>query len=358
MRGNKLINQITFMLDAIYYYNTVRQYLIAILIVFLFILLAKLIHYFVEYFLAGFFKKTKNRLDNKILELVYLPLVFFIVILGFYIGLSYLSFPENVNHYVLNTLKALFILDAIYFIFKFLDIVTVIFLRPIVKRTKSKLDDQIVPLLERFIKLIIAVLAIFVALENLGVDMKSLLTGLGIGGIAMALAAKDTLANIFGSISVVTDQPFYIGDIIRFKDYEGVVTDLGIRSTRIRTFDTTEITIPNSEFSASTIENISKRKAVKKTMSFLLHPSNNHKKIEKAKKIIEGILKKESGILKEYYVALIGFDLFGYQIKVVYWVKYTGSYKPYLETRHKIHYEIVKRFEKEKIPLGFRGIKK
>jgi len=342
------------MLDTIYFHNSVRDYLISFLVLFLFILLAKLVYYLLEYPLERFVTKTKTKIDDKILDIIYLPIIFYVVIFGFYLSASFLTFSDKVGHYAHNIITALLIINSIYFAFKILDIIMVIFLRPIVKKTKSKLDDQLVPLIQRFIKLIIAVFAIFIALENLGVDMISLLTGLGIGGIAVALAAKDSLSNLFGSLSVAMDQPFYIGDIIRFKDYEGVVIDLGIRSTRIRTFDTTEITIPNSELTSSTIENISKRKAVKKVIDIKLSPKNTAKNLERAKTIIEKILEKDPGILKEYYVALIGFDIWGYDMKIVYWVKYNGTYKPYLEVRHRLHSEIVKNLEKAKIPLAFR----
>ncbi len=342
------------MLDTIYFNNSLRSYLIAALVVFLFILIAKLVYYLLEYPLERFVTKTKTKVDDKILDIIYLPIIFYIIIAGFYFGFDFLTFPGKINAYVDNTVKALLILNSIYFAFKILDIIMIVFLRPVVAKTKSKLDDQLIPLIQRFIKLVIAIFAIFISLENLGVDMVSLLTGLGIGGIAVALAAKDSLSNLFGSLSVVMDQPFYIGDIVRFKDYEGVVIDLGIRSTRIRTFDTTEITIPNSELTANTIENISKRKAVKKVIDVKLSSKNTAKNLERAKVIIEKILEKEMGILKEYYVALIGFDIWGFDMKIVYWVKYNGSYKPYLEVRHRLHSEIVKNLEKAKIPLAFR----
>lgn len=126
-------------------------------------------------------------------------------------------------------------------------------------KTESDLDDQLVPLLSKTSKVFIVILAVLTIIQSLGVNVFSLVAGLGIGGLAIALAAKDTAANFFGSLMILFDQPFKRGDWIKVDDIEGTVTDIGFRSTRIRTFYDSEVVIPNSTVANANIDNMGRR---------------------------------------------------------------------------------------------------
>ena len=125
----------------------------------------------------------------------------------------------------------------------------------IASRTDNRLDDQIVPLLRKAAKTFLAVLAFILMAQNLGYSVSGLLAGLGIGGLALAMAAKDTLANLFGSLMILIDRPFHQGDWITFPGGDGVVEEIGLRSTRIRTFAKTVVSIPNQALANATVEN-------------------------------------------------------------------------------------------------------
>lgn len=133
------------------------------------------------------------------------------------------------------------------------------FLYKAAAKTQSTLDDQLVPLLNRTIKIFTIVLGTLVAIQNMGVNVLSLLAGLGIGGIAFALAAKDTVANFFGSIMILFDSPFQVGDWIKIGDMEGTVEEIGFRSTRIRTFYNSLVSVPNSDLMNARIDNMGRR---------------------------------------------------------------------------------------------------
>jgi len=111
----------------------------------------------------------------------------------------------------------------------------------------------------RTLKVFIVIVAFIAALQNFGFNVTGLLAGLGVGGLAVALAAQKTVENLFGSISLVADQPVRLGDVCRFGDTVGTVEDIGLRSTRIRTVTRTLVTIPNAQFSTMAIENLSVR---------------------------------------------------------------------------------------------------
>lgn len=125
--------------------------------------------------------------------------------------------------------------------------------------TKSRTDDQLVILLRKILRVIVVGVGVVFVLQNIDVDVSSLLAGLGIGGLALALAAKDTAANLFGSITLLVDQPFLVGDAINAAGVEGTVTEIGLRSTVVRTYEDTEVSVPNSKLANSNIENLSRR---------------------------------------------------------------------------------------------------
>lgn len=127
------------------------------------------------------------------------------------------------------------------------------------KATPNPLDDQIAPLLTRTLKVIVLALGTLSVLQNVGVNVMSILAGLGLGGLALALAAQDTAANLFGSITILFDRPFQLGEFIKVGDSEGEVEELGLRSTRIRAPTKTLITIPNAMMAKEKIENFGAR---------------------------------------------------------------------------------------------------
>ena len=139
-------------------------------------------------------------------------------------------------------------------LFKLADALAVL-LNELAAKTDSKLDDQVVPLLRKALKIFLAVLAFILVAQNLGYSVSGLLAGLGIGGLALAMAAKDTLANLFGSLMILIDRPFHVGDWITFPGGDGVVEEVGLRSTRVRTFAKTVVSIPNQALANATVEN-------------------------------------------------------------------------------------------------------
>jgi MscS family membrane protein len=120
----------------------------------------------------------------------------------------------------------------------------------------------VVPLGRRIVKVIVVLIVVLAALDNLGFEMTTLLAGLGVVGIAVALAAQKTIENLFGGISLVVDQPVRVGDFCKYGDSVGTVEDVGLRSTRVRTLDRTVVTIPNAQFASLNVENFARRDKV------------------------------------------------------------------------------------------------
>jgi MscS family membrane protein len=143
--------------------------------------------------------------------------------------------------------------------YRIVDILS-LYLVHLARGTESKLDDMLIPMLRKIVKIfVVAIGGVFVA-QNLDIEVGSLLAGLGLGGLAFALAAKDTVANIFGSITVLLDQPFQVGDWVVLDGIEGTVERVGFRSTRIRTFYNSLIAFPNAKLISGIVDNYGARR--------------------------------------------------------------------------------------------------
>lgn len=127
------------------------------------------------------------------------------------------------------------------------------------KTTESQIDDQLAPLATKTLKVLVVIVGVLIVLQNLGVNVTALLAGLGIGGVALAFAAQDTVANVFGTITILLDSPFKLGDRVKIGDTDGTIEEVGFRSTRIRTLYNSIVSIPNSVVAKEKIDNMTDR---------------------------------------------------------------------------------------------------
>lgn len=127
------------------------------------------------------------------------------------------------------------------------------------KTTETQIDDQLAPLATKTLKVLVVITGVLIILQNLGVNVTALLAGLGIGGVALAFAAQDTVANVFGTITILLDTPFKLGDRVKIGDTDGTVEEVGFRSTRIRTLYNSVVTLPNSVVAKEKIDNLTDR---------------------------------------------------------------------------------------------------
>jgi MscS family membrane protein len=160
--------------------------------------------------------------------------------------------------YYEHILKALFAIHLIRVIYYAVDALGYVMMN-IAEKTESTMDDYLVPFANKTLKFLVVILGILLVMQSFGLNVMSLMAGLGLGGLALALAAQDTAANLFGSVTILIDNPFKIGDWVKVKDMEGTVEEIGFRSTRVRTFYNSVITIPNAMMAKETIDNMGVR---------------------------------------------------------------------------------------------------
>ena len=239
----------------------VWRLLLALALVFLGLLSRRIIRWVFGGFLKRRAGKTRVQWDDDLVELVPRPLALVLQVLVWF-GIAFLlqlpDEPTNIRRFVINGLMAALAVAVTWVAFRLLDVLSRAADRAATK-TETRLDDQLVPLLRKTLKVFLAFIVAVVVVDKMGYSVASVIASLGIGGLALALAAKDTVANFFGSVVVFTDQPFHVGDWVEFGGVEGIVEEVGMRTTRIRRFDKSLATVPNQTFTNTTIVNHSKR---------------------------------------------------------------------------------------------------
>jgi MscS family membrane protein len=305
-----------------FYWNTVGEWLLALGIILASIILGRVVFWVLSNVVKKLTQKTKTNLDDIIIDMVEEPLSFAVAILGIWYGLDSLNLPD-VGHVWINRIYYLLIIFNIaWLINRVLDALIEEYLVPIIEKSESDLDDQLLPILRKGIHAAVWIMAVIVGLNNAGYDVGALIAGLGIGGLAFALAAQDTVANFFGGVTIFVDKPFTVNDWIIIDGHEGIVEEVGIRSTRIRTFPGRLITIPNKVFAESAIENVSVEPSRRVILMLGLTYDTDHSRIREALNILAEIHEKFSSHLEEKHLEL--FDSFGdfsLNVKFIYYIK-------------------------------------
>lgn len=167
------------------------------------------------------------------------------------------------------------------------------------KQTDSTMDDMLAPFITKSLKVFVVIVGFLLTIQNMGINVMSILAGLGLGGLALALAAQDTAANLFGSITIFLDQPFKVGDWVKIQDVEGTVEEIGFRSTRIRTFYNSLIAIPNSIVAKEKLDNMGVRPLRRIRHNFGLNYSTPPHKIEEFCEAVRYIIMQDEKVVKD-----------------------------------------------------------
>ena len=254
--------------------------------------------------------------------------------LTWWAGLNLLALPANALVVLLLSVKFLACLSTVWGAYRLVDLIAA-YLKDAVANTSSKLDDALVPLVTKTIKVFVTVMGIVFIADNLDIDVTSLLAGLGLGGLAFALAAKDVAGNLFGSITVLLDQTFHVGDWVIIGDVEGTVEHIGFRSTRIRTFYNSLVSVPNSNLITANVDNMGRRFYRRLSCKFSIAYNTPPDRIEAFCEGIREIVRQHPYTRKNYFhVYLNEFSASALEILVyVFWQ--TPEWGTELRERHR-----------------------
>ena len=225
-----------------------------------------------------------------------------------HIGFKFLSLKEQWDVFLYPPLTVILAFSLIQISWQFLDLFEKIISLKWEEKSRQKKEQSsisitkhLLPYSKKIVKSLIAIVAVLIFLQNSGINVSSLLAGLGIGGIAIALAAKETLGDFFGGFAVIADKPFSVGDWIICNEVEGTVEDIGFRSTKVKTFYDSLLTIPNSVISDSVIDNLGKRQARRTRATLDLTYDTSPEKIQAFVEGVKNIIKSNSHTRKDYY---------------------------------------------------------
>ena len=280
------------MLETVFLGNTIKMWGISILIIVGTFFVVKLLTLFINKVLRPFTSKTQNRLDDVIIYSLEPPVKFAVILLGIWIAIHRLVYPDSFVKIVDSAYKILIVLDITWVFAR-------LFGRLLQAYWGYRSDGQankMMPVVKRAILVVVWVIGIVMALSNVGVDISALLGTLGIGGIAFALAAQDTVKNIFGAFTIFTDKPFSIGDTIRVDGLEGTVIDVGVRSTRILGYDRRIITLPNFKITDASITNISSEPMRRVSVQLSLTYDTSAEKMQEALDILKALPTKVENV--------------------------------------------------------------
>lgn len=323
--------------------NTVEEWSVSLLILVITIAIAKLISLINRKVILPFTKKTQNKLDDILFEALESPLIFAISLLGIWISIHNLSYPQEYIKIIDTAYRILITLNATWFFARLSNgLISVYWTRFGKSKESSKQDQRMMPILNRTITIIIWITGLFTALSNVGVNISALLGTLGIGGIAFALAAQDTIKNVFAAFTILTDKPFSIGDTIRIDSYEGTVIDVGIRSTKIRNYDKRIITLPNYKISDTSVINISAEPMRRVVMKIGLTYDTTPEKMEEAMSILRDMPNRIDFVsLKDLTAYFTDFADSAMIITFIYYIEKKGDNT---QVRSNVNMEILKMF--------------
>ncbi len=255
-------------------------------------------------FLVDFLRFISNRRNgrwlNEIVDAFSGPAGWLGAILFWYIAVYVFGFEGNALVLLRVILKIALSGVILWLLYRLLNVLSVFFIEAAAK-TESTLDDQLLPLLSKSLKIFIIIFGVLIIIQNLGVNVVSLLAGLGIGGFAIAFAAKDMVANFFGSLMILFDSPFQVGDWIKVGNAEGTVEEIGFRSTKIRTFYNSLISVPNADLAAKEVDNMGRREYRRIREELGITYDTPPEKIEAFLEGIKNIIKANRYTKKDYF---------------------------------------------------------
>lgn len=241
-----------------YYGNTVGEWLTTFLMILGAVILGRAAYWVISRSLKIGLSRNKFRFDDVLLDALEEPVVMLFTLIAVRAIVNRLTLDALLLRSVDNVLGMVYALVVAWLFTRFYEAIHNSYLKPWVGKTSGAFDDQILPLIRRGLMVIVWVLAVIIGLNNAGYDVGTVLAGLGIGGLAVALAAQDTVSNIFGGITIFAQKPFLAGDLIEFDGKQYTVKEIGWRATIAEDWNTGyKVTIPNSKFTSGIIANVS-----------------------------------------------------------------------------------------------------
>lgn len=349
-------------LNDIFLGNSVRNYLTFLGILLFGLIFKRIFSRLLSRVLYKIFKSKQSGTDSSFfVALLLRPIEMLIFLITLYVAINQLDFPLNEIIFKRSSLSGkvpivyqikliqvvdklfqlLFIISFCRIILRIIDFIAHIFLFK-ASATESRSDDQMVPFVKELTKIIAIILAVFVVLGSVfNLNVATIIAGLGIGGIAVALAAQDTLQNLLGSFTIFADKPFVVGDTVRIDKYEGTIEKVGFRSTLIRTLDKTLVIIPNKKMVDSPLENLSQRSSHRMKFTVGLKYDTPSDVMMKIAEEVKQYINSRSLIEEDTTVTFDTISESALNIQIQYFIKVSEG-ADYARIKEEINFQIIK----------------
>ena len=341
------------MLEQTFYNNTLHDWLISLIIIAAAIVLNKTIVLLNKHLIQKLTSKTKNRLDDILFKMLQAPVLLGVILFAIWIAAKRLELGAQAERAIYLSFRVLTVINATWFVARLVNALLEEYLAPKAadKNTLKYLDNHLMSILRRAILAIIWSLGIIMALNNVGVNVGTLIAGLSIGGLAFALAAQDTIKNIYGGFTIFTDRPFRIGDRIKVDGFDGFVEEIGIRSTRIRTLEKRVVTIPNFKLVEASVENISEEPLRRVLIKLGLTYDTTPDKMNEAMSILKDMPNRVENVAeRDIMVAFTDFANSSLVITFVYFIQKDADV---MEVPSKVNFEILRAFNDAGLQFAF-----
>ncbi|MDP7180487.1 MAG: mechanosensitive ion channel family protein [Candidatus Woesearchaeota archaeon] len=298
-----------------------NPYAQALLIFVGFFFIAKIVVFVSEKYLLKLAEKTKTQVDDMIIKKTNRPISLLLIFFGVKLGLLPLGIAENIMKWVMLSINSLIFFVIAYIFIVIFDVLINYWAKGWAAKTKSRIDEQLLSLFHRFSRIVVLILVVLFILQLWGVQVGPLFASLGIAGLAIAFALQSTLGNIFGGVSMIIDGTLKKGDIVKLESGEsGAIYDIGIRSTRIKTWDNELITIPNGKMADSKIQNLSQPDpSIRINIEFGVEYGSNP---EEVKKLVVDLVKKIKPVMQDPEPKIWFTEMgdFALKFKLMFWV--------------------------------------
>lgn len=320
--------------------NTWRHYLIAALILLASYVFRKLFTKMVFGSLQRLTARTKSTLDDELFSSLQAPVGAFIAVLGAVVALKVLKLSPGVEEARVYVQTVAFAVVTLWFFLKAFS--TVIDHLQAVAKAREMSVAAFMPWIKKALFALILIFGVLLVAQRLGADVKAFLAGLGIGGLAFALAAQDTLGNVFGSVVVAVDQPFRVGEFVQIGPHQGTVEEIGLRSTRLRTPQRTLIAIPNRTVANEAINNFGRMTERRVEQTIGVTYGSKVEQIEALLEDIRDLLRKDAAVHQEFIaVNFVAFGAFSLDIQIIYFAADTDLRKSF-QLRERINLALMK----------------
>lgn len=331
--------------------NALWKYLASFVYIFLAFYISKLMDYLVGVWLKKWADKTATKVDNLLLDLVHGPVKIVSFVIFLHIGLGVFEWPDLAKKVISKGLLVVVAVSLTYMVLKLVDLLMGYWRERAKHEEDRAFDDQLYPIVRKSLKAFIVVVSVLVTSQNLGINITAAIASLSIGGLAIGLAAQDTLANLFGAVAIFLDKPFRIGDRIQLDAVDGTVETIGLRSTRVRNLDGFLVTVPNKTMGNATITNVTRRPNIKTVMSIGLTYDTPYERVKQAVEILNGVYKGHQKT-QDVWISFNKFGASSLDITVIHWWNDT-DYRGYLTGMQEMNLEIKRQFDEQKLNFAF-----